>query len=309
MALGAENRAFSDSGQALNVMGRQFPNSSFLTRLGVHELYSPEMWRAAFTELVASATFLFTLSTTIIACLESHETAPKLVIPVAVFFIALFWLLPTVPLSGGFFSPTFTFMAALRGVISFTRALFYCLGQCLGAIIGYIILKSVMDPTIAHKYALGGCMVNGNGEGVSAGTALMIEFSCTFLVLYTAMTIVLDKKKCQDLGLTMVCIIISGAYAVSVFVSTTVTGRVGYGGVGLNPARCLAPALLLGGALWDGHWVFWVGPVCACSVYYVCSLMLPKQGFVRADEEQHVLQLVRSSCLGSESANYFEGKV
>ncbi|EEF28306.1 probable aquaporin TIP3-1 isoform X2 [Ricinus communis] len=267
------------------------------------------MWRAAVTELVATGTFLFTLSTTIIACLESHESDPKLLIPIAVFFIAFLWLMVTVPLSGGLFSPAFSFIAALRGVITFVRALFYSLGQLLGALIAYLILKGVMDPNMAHKYALAGCMVNGNGAGVSVGTALIIEILCTFMVLYVAMTIILDKQKCMDLGLTTVCVIISGIYAASVFVSITVTGRPGYGGVGLNPARCLGPVLLMGGALWEGHWVFWVGPFCACMIYYAYSLMLPKRGFVRADIEEDIIKLVRASCSGSDCPSCVEKKV
>ncbi|XP_050230805.1 aquaporin TIP3-1-like [Mercurialis annua] len=293
-----ENEALSISVEASNnVKARRSSSSSFLTRIGIDEVYSPEMWRAAMTELVATATFLFTLSTTIIACLDSQQTDPKLIIPIVVFFIAFFWLMATVPLSGGFFSPSIAFMAALKGIITFVRALFYSLAQIFGAILGFVILKSVMNPEAAHKYALGGCVVNENGEGVSAGTALMVEFSCTFLVLYIAMTVLLDKRKCQDLGLIMVCVMISGAYAVSVFVSTTVTGRVGYGGVGLNPARCLAPAILLGGSLWDGHWVFWVGSFLSCFVYYAYSIVIPKQGFVRAEKEEDLVQIVRASCL------------
>ncbi|KAB5541528.1 hypothetical protein DKX38_014502 [Salix brachista] len=39
-----------------------------------------------------------------------------------------------------------------------------------------------------------------------------------------------------------------------------VTGRTGYAGVGLNPARfCLGPSLLKGGRLWYGYRVYWVG--------------------------------------------------
>ncbi|KAG5539368.1 hypothetical protein RHGRI_019798 [Rhododendron griersonianum] len=48
-----------------------------------------------------------------------------------------------------------------------------------------------------------------------------------------------------------------------VFISTTVTAAKGYGGAGINPARCFGPAVVRGGHLWDGHWIFWVGPTLA----------------------------------------------
>lgn len=101
----------------------------------------------------------------------------------------------------------------------------------------------------------------------------------------------LIKKRSKEVGLVVVCIVIAMAMGLSVFVSITVTGRAGYAGVGLNPARCLGPALLIGKPLWDGHWVFWVGPFLACSVYYVLSVNLPKEGLDWVDGEYDVLKL------------------
>uniref|UniRef100_A0A7N2MZV4 Uncharacterized protein n=1 Tax=Quercus lobata TaxID=97700 RepID=A0A7N2MZV4_QUELO len=148
------------------------------------------MWKAAFTELVATALIVFTLTRTIISCLDSHAVEPKLLVPLAVFIIAFLFLMVTIPLSGGHMSPAFTFIAALRGLVTLARA------------------------------------------------AINV---------------------CKELGIAMVFVVLAGSMALAVFVSITVTGRAGYVGVGLNPAGCLAPALLQGGRLWDGHWVFWVG--------------------------------------------------
>lgn len=92
------------------------------------------------------------------------------------------------------------------------------------------------------------------------------------------MTVSFDKKRCKELGLAVVCVVVVGAMALAVFVSITITGQAGYAGVGLNPARCLGPTLLEGGVLWDGHWVFWVGPFLACIVYCGYSMNLPKEG-------------------------------
>ncbi|XP_008236217.1 PREDICTED: aquaporin TIP1-2-like [Prunus mume] len=264
----------------------------FLTAIGAHEYFSPEMWRAAFTELVATASLLFTLTSSIISCLESGEVDPKLLVPIAVFIIAFLFLLVTVPLSGGHMSPVFTFIAAFKGVITFVRASTYILAQCIGSILGFLIIKTVMDQNAAQKYSLGGCTIKGSGStsGVGTQTALMVEFACTFVVLFVGVTVAFDKRRCKELGLAMVCAVVAGAMALAVFVSITVTGRVGYAGVGLNPARCLGPALLLGGRLWDGHWVFWVGPILACSVYYCVSLNLPNEGLKSVEEECDILK-------------------
>ncbi|XP_054778074.1 probable aquaporin TIP3-2 [Prosopis cineraria] len=247
-----------------------------LWSIGACDVFRPEVWRAALTELVATALLMLTLTTSIIACLDSNEVDPKLLVPFAVFIIVFLFLMVTVPLSGGHMSPVFTFIAALKGVITLTRTLIYVISQCIGSIIGFLIIMTLMDKRLARVYSLGGCAV----AGLKQQEALLLEFCCTFVVLFVGVTIAFDKRRSHHLGLPMVCLVIAGAMALAVFVSITVTGQPGYAGVGLNPARCLGPALLQGGPLWNGHWIFWVGPFLACILYYFISLNLPNEVFV-----------------------------
>ncbi|XP_057496596.1 aquaporin PIP2-7-like [Actinidia eriantha] len=257
------------------------------------------MWRAALTELVATATLMFTLTTTIISCLDSHGPDPKLAVPFVVFTIAFLFLIVMVPLTGGHMSPVFTIIAFLKGVVTLARASIYIVAQCVGSIMGFLVIKSVMDHETAQKYSLGGCAITGQDPslGLSPITALILEFACTFVVLFVGVTVAFDKRRCKELGLVMVCAVVAGAMAIAVSVSITVTGRAGYAGVGLNPARCLGPALLEGGHLWNGHWVFWVGPVLACTIYYGFSLNLPREGLVWVDGEYDFFRLA-GACLG-----------
>lgn len=159
-----------------------------------------------------------------------------------------------------------------------------------------------MNQKAAEKFSLGGCTVIGSGgaSGIGIVTALVLEFSCTFLVLFIGVTVAFDKKRSKQLGLVMVCVVVAAAMGLAVFVSIIVTGRAGYAGVGLNPARCLGPALLEGGQLWAGHWVFWVGPFLACSFYYVFSVNLPTEEFDWVDGEYDVLNLA-GTCFGGRS--------
>ncbi|CAL5212479.1 unnamed protein product [Lathyrus oleraceus] len=277
-----------------NCMGPKNPSrGKFQASIGVHEIFSPEIWKAALTELVATASLMFTLSTTIIACLDSHEVDPKLSVPFAVFIIVFLFLIVTVPLSGGHMSPVFTLIATLKGVTTLSRALLYILAQCIGSIIGFYILKCVMDPRLVNTYSLGGCAIGGKGlnSSINQYEALLLEFSCTFLVLFLGVTLAFDKKRSKNLGLPMVCLVIAGAMALAVFMSITVTGRAGYAGVGLNPARCLGAALVHGGSLWDGLWIFWAGPILACLIYYSVSINLPKDSLVLMDGENDGLKL------------------
>ncbi|KAH8498176.1 hypothetical protein H0E87_017199 [Populus deltoides] len=148
-------------------------------------------------------------------------------------------------------SPVFTFIPALEGAITPVCALFYVSAQRVGSIVAYLVIKSVMDKNAEEKYSLGGCMIDGNGEGISPTNAFILEFSCTFIVLFVGVTVAFDKRRCKELGLQMVCGIVAGPMALQFLVSISVTGRAGYAGVGLNPARCLGPSLLKGGRLWD----------------------------------------------------------
>lgn len=148
-----------------------------------------------------------------------------------------------------------------------------------------------MDPKLADTYSLGGCAV-----GEKPQDALLMEFSCTFLVLFVGLTLGFDKRRSKHLGLPMVCMVVAGSMALAVFVSITVTGKAGYAGVGLNPARCLGPALLHGGSLWYGHWVFWIGPFLACAIYYSVAINLPKEGLDWVDGEYDILKLALGSC-------------
>ncbi|XP_057456721.1 aquaporin PIP2-7-like [Lotus japonicus] len=277
-----------------SMVDKKSPN--FLASIGAHEFYSIEMWKAALTELMTSACLMFTLISTIIACLDSHEVDPKLIVPFAVFVITFLFLMVAAPLSGGLISPVFTFIAALKGLVTLARALIYVLAQCIGSIIGFYMLKSVMDPKLVHTYSLGGCSIGE--DGVSIGSSLqqhagvlLVEFACTFVVLFVGITVAFDKKRSKELGLPMVCVVVSASVALAVFVSITVTGRAGYAGVGINPGRCLGPALLHGGSLWSGHWVFWVGPFLACIIYYGVSVNMPKEKFEWVDGEYDILTL------------------
>ncbi|XP_065866463.1 probable aquaporin PIP2-6 [Euphorbia lathyris] len=251
-------------------------NSNFLVSIDTHEFFSLEMWRATATELVATACLLFTLTISIISCLESKEADPKLLIPFTVFIIAFFFLLTTIPLSGGHMSPVFTFIAALKGLITPIRAISYILAQCIGSTAAFMVIKATMDPNTAQKYSLGGCII----DGIATETALMLEFFCCFVVLYVGVTVAFDERRMKELGLVMICVILAASMGLAIFVSIMVTGKAGYGGVGLNPARCLGSALIYGGPLWHGHWVFWVGPFLACLVYYAFTLTLPKENML-----------------------------
>ncbi|CAI0438349.1 unnamed protein product [Linum tenue] len=237
------------------------------------------MWKALATELVGSTLILLSLATAAVGCSEAQHSDPKLTIPLFVFVIAFLFLYVTIPISGGFLNPTFATIAALKGVVTITRGLCCVVAECLGALLTSVLLR-------AQKYSLAGCVINDavSNSGVGQGTALVVEFTSAFLVLFTAVTVAFDRVRAKEIGLAGVAALIATAYALASFVGITVTGRAGYGGAGLNPARCMAAAVVYGGPLWDGLWVFWVGPMLACFVYWAFSLTFAQERMVVTKE-------------------------
>ncbi|RVW36665.1 hypothetical protein CK203_104646 [Vitis vinifera] len=124
-----------------------------------------------------------------------------------------------------------------------------------GAVLGALALKAVVNSNIEETFSLGGCTLSVIVPGPDGAiTVVWIGF---------------DDRQAKALGLVLVCSIIGAVAGVLVFVSTTVTATKGYAGAGMNPARCLGAALVRGGQLWNGLWVFWVGPAIACLLFYV----------------------------------------
>ncbi|EPS60236.1 hypothetical protein M569_14568, partial [Genlisea aurea] len=86
-----------------------------------------------------------------------------------------------------------------------------------------------------------------------------------------------DRRQAAALGIVKVFSFVGLMVGLLVYLSSSVTGRVGYTGVGLNPARCFGPAVVRGGHLWNGHWVFWAGPGIASVLFYVYVKIIPSQ--------------------------------
>ncbi|PQP92320.1 Major intrinsic protein [Prunus yedoensis var. nudiflora] len=121
-----------------------------------------------------------------------------------------------------------------------------------------------MSHDLEQKFLFGGCTLNGNGEthGISPGDAFLLEFVSTFLLLFVGITVAFDKKRSKEVGLPWVCFMLSAPMGRGVFISIPITGTAGYSGVGLNPARCLGPALKGLVVLEEEHDILSIGEAC-----------------------------------------------
>ncbi|CAK7329559.1 unnamed protein product [Dovyalis caffra] len=261
-------------------------NSSAFSRiLGSGELVSLNVWRASLAEVFGTATLVFAMDTIVISSYETQTKTPNLIMATLIAITVAILLLATFPISGGHINPVITLSALFTGLITVSRAAIYILAQCVGATLGALALKAVVNSTIEETFSLGGCTLKivapgPNGPivtGLETGQALWLEIICTFVFLFSSIWMAFDRRQAVALGRVIFCSIIGVAVGLLVFISTTVTATKGYAGVGMNPARCLGPALVRGGHLWNSHWVFWVGPAIASVVFSLYTKIIPRE--------------------------------
>lgn len=223
----------------------------------------------------------------VISTVESDVKMPNLIMSILIAITIIILLLAVFPISGGHINPVISFSAALVGLISLSRAIIYILAQCAGAALGALALKAVVSHRIEQNFSLGGCtltvIVPGpNGPiitGIETAQAFWLEIFCNFIFLFGSIWIAYDHRQAKKLGLVLVMSIVGTVLGLLVFVSTTVTATKGYAGAGLNPARCFGAAIVRGGHLWDGHWIFWAGPAISCFGFYVYTQIIPNDHF------------------------------
>ncbi|KAE8698705.1 phosphorylase family protein [Hibiscus syriacus] len=226
--------------------------------LGLEDLSSLEVWRASLAELLGTTVLVFALDTIVISTLQTETKVPNHVMSVLIAFVVAVLLLATYPISGGHINPIVTFAALLNGLVSISKAAIYILAQCVGGILGSLALKAVVNGGIERTYSLAGCTV-------------------TIVVPGEHVWMAFDGRQAKAVGRVQVCVILGIVLGLLVYISTTVTATKGYGGAGLNPARCFGPAVVRGGHLWNGHWIFWIGPAIGCVAFALYVKMIPRE--------------------------------
>ncbi|PON55113.1 Major intrinsic protein [Parasponia andersonii] len=259
--------------------------TTFSELLGLNELFSLKVWKASVAELVGTAVLVFAIDTIVISSYETKTNVPHLIMAILISITVAILLLASYPVSGGHINPAITFSAALVGIVTLSRAVIYILAQCVGAVLGALALKAMVNSTIEETFSLGGCTLTvispgPNGPiivGIGAAQGLWLEILCTFVVLWASVWMAFDHSQAQALGSVIVLSIVGIVVGLLVFVSATVTGAKGYTWAGMNPARCFGEALVRGGHHWYGHWIFWVGPTIACVAFYLYTKIIPRQ--------------------------------
>ena len=145
----------------------------------------------------------------------------------------------------------------------------YVVSQVLGALAGAGILYAIIS-CCGLDIAVQGLGANGYGEASSVGInvigAVIVEIILTFVFIYTILGVTSDESKGSVagivIGLTLTFVHIMG---------------IPLTGTSVNPARSLAPALLLGGTALSQVWVFIVAPFIGSALAAFTYKLLNKE--------------------------------
>ncbi|KAK4743159.1 hypothetical protein SAY87_001160 [Trapa incisa] len=220
------------------------------------ELGSWSFYRAGIAEFVATFLFLYISVLTVMGVVKSNSICGTVGIQgIAWAFGGMIFVLVycTAGISGGHINPAVTFGLFLARKLSLTRALFYMLMQCLGAICGAGVVKGFMGANRFELYKGGANTVN---NGYTKGDGLGAEIMGTFVLVYTVFSATDAKRNARDSHVPILAPLPIGFAVFLVHLATIpVTGT------GINPARSLGAAIIYNRShAWHDHWVFWVGP-------------------------------------------------
>jgi len=219
------------------------------------ELVSWSFYRAGIAEFIATFLFLYISVLTVMGyAREPNKCATVGIQGIAWAFGGMIFALVycTAGISGGHINPAVTFGLLLARKLSVTRAVFYMVMQCLGAICGAGVVKGFEK----SHYNVAGGGANVVAHGYTKGSGLGAEIIGTFVLVYTVFSATDAKRSARDSHVPILAPLPIGFAVFLVHLAT-----IPITGTGINPARSLGAAIIFNkGHAWDDQWVFWVGP-------------------------------------------------
>ncbi len=220
------------------------------------ELTSWSLYRAGIAEFMATFLFLYITILTVMGVVSSKTKCSTVGIQgIAWSFGGMIFALVycTAGISGGHINPAVTFGLLLARKLSLTRAVFYMVMQCLGAICGAAVVRGFEGTA---QYDLLGGGANSVNHGYTKGDGLGAEIVGTFVLVYTVFSATDAKRSARDSHVPILAPLPIGFAVFLVHLAT-----IPITGTGINPARSLGAAIVFNkDRAWDDHWIFWVGP-------------------------------------------------
>ncbi|KAK9159022.1 hypothetical protein Scep_005596 [Stephania cephalantha] len=220
------------------------------------ELSSWSFYRAGIAEFMATFLFVYISVLTVMGVNRSPSKCASVGIQgIAWAFGGMIFVLVycTAGISGGHINPAVSFGLLLARKLTLTRAVWYIVMQCLGAICGAGVVKGFEKSVLYESLGGGANVVN---SGYTKGDGLGAEILGTFLLVYTVFSATDEKRKARDSHVPVLAPLPIGFAVFLVHLAT-----IPITGTGINPARSLGAAIIYNRKhAWNDHWIFWVGP-------------------------------------------------
>ncbi|XP_026737172.1 aquaporin-like [Trichoplusia ni] len=216
-------------------------------------------WRKILAELIAT---IMLVLFGCMACIPVSGIDTTLYGPFAFGFVVMINIQIFGHISGAFMNPAVTLASVIWGNTSIALGAIHTVVQCIGAILGYGILVGVSSFDLSQ----GGVCVTRPYPGQNEFQSLGIEIAITAALALICCGIWDPANQLkQDSTPIKFGLTIAGLS----FVGGPLTGA------SMNPARSLGPAVWTDH--WDGHWVYWVGPLVGSGV----STLIYKYVFIK----------------------------
>ncbi|XP_021296045.1 probable aquaporin PIP-type 7a [Herrania umbratica] len=145
----------------------------------------------------------------------------------------------------GHINPAVTFGLFLARKLSLTRAIFYMVMQCLGAICGAGVVKGFMGK---RRYGALNGGANFVAHGYTKGDGLGAEIVGTFILVYTVFSATDAKRSARDSHVPILAPLPIGFAVFLALATIPITGT------GINPARSLGAAIIFNKERgWNDH--------------------------------------------------------
>lgn len=132
----------------------------------------------------------------------------------------------------------------------------YVIAQIAGAFAGTGLLYFILSQTVIGTSQLG---ANGYGSlsatEITLAAAIITEIVLTFIFIYTILGVTGDEKKSNVAGI-VIGLTLTFVHLIGIVLT----------GTSVNPARSLAPAVILGGEALKQVWVFIVAPLVGAAL-------------------------------------------
>jgi len=188
--------------------------------------------------------------------LTGGSTSAGVVATALTFGVVLLALAYTLgPICGAHVNPAVTLGFLTSGRMSATEAIGYWVSQFVGGIIGALVLYGIFSGAPGYSKSVTGLGTNGWGPkismiGIGLGGAFATEVVITFVFV---LVVLVATSRIGSPGFA--------GLAIGLALTTVHLVGIPITGTSVNPARSLAPAIIVGGKALSQVWLFIVAPL------------------------------------------------